>query len=293
MIELKTVKEAAPDPKTGKPRPKSGVSVPYYDLDQSIAVAKAIHEQAGGSCTREQMAQLLKYSGTNNGGFLTRISAAKLFGLVEESGESIRITHRAKNILSPVMPTDADCAKVEAFLSVDFFSKFYERFKGTTLPQEAGIKNLLLNTYSVVPGRIVPSLRSLMDSAEQAGFFKTSGNRSRMIVPLGLTESSNNEKTPVDDTSQTNGNEDANSKRDSKLKSDGTGGGDGGRTPEHDVHRFELPVPGKESVIVLIPKSLDAEDWEMFQEMFSIYVKRWKGYAPKANTPKTNSEQPK
>ena len=45
-----------------------------------------------------------------------------------------------------------------------------------------------------------------------------------------------------------------------------------------DVHRFELPIPGKEPVIVLIPKSLDGDDWAMFQQMFAIYVKRWKGF---------------
>jgi hypothetical protein len=45
-----------------------------------------------------------------------------------------------------------------------------------------------------------------------------------------------------------------------------------------DVHRFELPIPGKPSVVVLIPKSLDGEDWDMFQQMFSIYVGRWKGF---------------
>ena len=184
MAEIKAVKDPAPDPKTGKPRPKSGVSVPYYDITQSIAVATAIHEQGGGSCSREQLATLLKYSGTNNGGFLTRVSAAKMFGFVDESSDTLRVSQRARTILAPVMPADAERAKVDAFLSVDFFAKFYERFKGTTLPQEAGLKNLLENTYAVVPGRLVASLRVLMDSADQAGFFKASGNRSRMVMPL-------------------------------------------------------------------------------------------------------------
>ncbi|URX62043.1 hypothetical protein KR767_18660 [Luteibacter anthropi] len=48
--------------------------------------------------------------------------------------------------------------------------------------------------------------------------------------------------------------------------------------PPEDVHRFEIPIPGKPSVLIHVPKSLDADDWEMFQEMFDIYVKRWKGF---------------
>ncbi len=49
----------------------------------------------------------------------------------------------------------------------------------------------------------------------------------------------------------------------------------------NDVHKFELPIPGKPSVIVLIPKALDGDDWDMFQQMFEIYVKRWKNFKEK------------
>jgi hypothetical protein len=48
--------------------------------------------------------------------------------------------------------------------------------------------------------------------------------------------------------------------------------------PPEDVHRFEIPIPGKPSVVIHVPKSLDADDWAMFQQMFGIYVKRWKGF---------------
>jgi hypothetical protein len=183
MVTIKQ-KESGSDSQAGKPKPKSGTAAPYYDLAQSIVVAQTIHEQGGGACSREQLAPLLKYSGTNNGGFLTRVSAAKMFGLIDESGETLRITDRAKSILSPVIAQDAERAKVEAFLAVDLFRQVFERFKGQMLPQETGLKNLLANTYQVVPGRLVPALRVMMDSAETAGFFKTAGNRSRMVMPI-------------------------------------------------------------------------------------------------------------
>jgi len=56
------------------------------------------------------------------------------------------------------------------------------------------------------------------------------------------------------------------------------------------VLRFELPIPGKPSVQVLVPESLDGDDWDMLSQMFSIYVNRWKGYKP---TGKTSKEETK
>lgn len=49
------------------------------------------------------------------------------------------------------------------------------------------------------------------------------------------------------------------------------------------IHRFEIPIPGKASVTVLVPDSLDADDWEMLTSMFGLYVARWKGYPMKKN----------
>jgi len=46
------------------------------------------------------------------------------------------------------------------------------------------------------------------------------------------------------------------------------------------VERFEIPIPGKASVRVIVPKDLDADDWEMLQSMITVYIKRWKGFKP-------------
>ncbi len=55
--------------------------------------------------------------------------------------------------------------------------------------------------------------------------------------------------------------------------------------PPPGVHRFELPIPGKPSVQVLVPDSMDADDWDMLSQMFGIYVNRWKGYKPPKKEP--------
>jgi Family of unknown function (DUF5343) len=54
---------------------------------------------------------------------------------------------------------------------------------------------------------------------------------------------------------------------------DDEGEDDGG-----DVERFEIPIPGKRSVRVIVPSDLDADDWTMLQSMITVYINRWKGF---------------
>lgn len=60
--------------------------------------------------------------------------------------------------------------------------------------------------------------------------------------------------------------------------------------PPPGIHRFELPIPGKPSVQVLVPDSMDGADWDMLSQMFSIYVTRWKGYTPPSHSKKEPPE---
>lgn len=175
-------KTTAPSPK-GKPRPRADVSFPYYDLDSSVAVAEVLHTQAGGACSRDQIAPLIGYSGTKNGGFLSRIGAAKMFGLIEEAGGVLRLSQLSTKILSPVAANDVQRGKVEAFLGVELFLKVYERFKGQTLPSSTGLENLFRNEYKIGPAQLKTATRVLMESAQSAGFFDAAG-RTRLVLPL-------------------------------------------------------------------------------------------------------------
>ncbi len=182
---VKAVKDAEPDPKKGKPRSKSGVSFPYFDLDASVEVARVIHERAGGMCDRAQLAALLQYSGVANGSFLSRVAAAKMFGLVEDTEDGkLRVAARGRAIVAPISPPQETQARVDAFLGVELFGKVYTQFNGTTLPENVGLKNLLATGYQVVAERIAPTVRVMLNSADQAGLFRATGDRSRMVMPL-------------------------------------------------------------------------------------------------------------
>jgi hypothetical protein len=171
---------------TRGPGPKSGTPYAYFDLNDSLEVARAVHDRGGGSCARDLVAVALGYSTTKSGAFVSRIYAAKAFGLITIAGDSIATTERAISILHPVMESDEIVGRRDAFLAVPLFQKVYEKYKGGPLPQESGLKNLLKTEYGIVEDRIKPALRVMLASAEQAGFFAAAGNKSRMIAPTGI-----------------------------------------------------------------------------------------------------------
>jgi hypothetical protein len=165
-------------------RQRSGTTSPYFDLDSSVKVAEVIHSTGGGFATADQLAAWLSYKTTKSGTFLTRVGAAKQFGLIVSNGKHLVPTERAMKIIAPVMPDDAAKAKAEAFLEIQLFAKVYEQFRGTQLPGDPGLKNLFKTpAYSILPDRVDQAIRVFRASAEQAGFFLTAGDQSRLIQP--------------------------------------------------------------------------------------------------------------
>lgn len=187
MATIKIVKK--PKKAQKKKIARSGIGFPYYNLEASVKVAELVHERGGGGCSPDQLASFLGYSGTNSGTYLTRVASAKMFGLIISQAGIISVTERARDIFTPVMPDDCKKSKVEAFLSVPLFQAIFDKFTGTTLPKTVGLKSLLENQFQIVRARITPALRILMESAEYAGFFETSGDRTRLIKPVMGTNS--------------------------------------------------------------------------------------------------------
>lgn len=200
MLETKAVKSN----KKGDGRSvvgRSGITSPYFDLAASIAVAKIIQQQGAGTSSSQQLAHWLGYKSTNSGTYATRLSAAtKHFGFIENSGDTFVITERAKIILAAATPEDAIAAKIEAFLAVPLFARVYEQFRDTQFPPEVGLKNLFLNTYKILPDRVAQAVRVFLNSAEQAGFFVSNGDRSRLIKPSVKKKSQAFEYTTIPGT---------------------------------------------------------------------------------------------
>ncbi|MDD5585761.1 MAG: hypothetical protein PHY92_02250 [Alphaproteobacteria bacterium] len=240
MTQLKRVN---PEPEIRRVRAQSGTAYPYFNLDTSIKVAAVIHERGGGVCTMDQLASFLGYSGVRNGTFLTRLSAAKLFCLVESQGDRISLTEQAYAIIAPVRPEDAENAKIRAFLAVPLFAQVYEEAKGKTLPPEVGLRNLFEHKYKIVKERIAPAIRVFYESAEQAGFFAlNNGERTKLIMPpVGGIATARGPAQAITAPSAPEGKESP-----TQEKPRG-GGGDGpmGIHPAIIGLLRELPAPGK------------------------------------------------
>jgi hypothetical protein len=162
----------------------SGTRFPVYDLGDSIAVAKLIHERGGGSASDDELAAFLKYKSPRNGAYLGRVGAAKLFGLIEGSAKQYKLTPLAQRILMPYDESQHREGLVEAFLNVPLFKGVYDEYRGKDLPPEFGMKNLLRGKFQIIPARLSNAYRVLMDSAETAGFFATrNGARTHLIMP--------------------------------------------------------------------------------------------------------------
>lgn len=156
---------------------------PKYDLDQSVDVARKIHERgAGSTLSSHELAALLDYSGTNNGAYLNRVAAARLFGLIDGQADAISVTDRAERILRPDYPETAEQARLEAFRIIPLYSAFLEAFRGRELPDSKGMANALVTRFKVPEPEAGQILGRLLRSAGQAGLFRVAGS-GRMIEP--------------------------------------------------------------------------------------------------------------
>lgn len=174
------------DPDAGaKDRKRPAIRYPAYDLADSVAVAKAIHDQGGGVASRDRLAAFLGYSTTNSGAFFGRLAAARLFGLITTRGSDFVITPLAQKVLLPVHPEQVREGLVEAWQNVPLFKEMYEEHDrgGRPLPPEFGMKNLFRSKYGMDARQAADAYRVLMDSAEVAGYFITRNARTHLIIP--------------------------------------------------------------------------------------------------------------
>lgn len=155
---------------------------PRYDLDQSLEVARQLHQRGGGVASGSELAAFLGYKSTNNGAYLSRVASARLFGLVEGQSPTVKVTPLALDILRPDYPESAQRARLNAFSSVPIFRQFLSDYEGKPLPDIQGIRNAL-SRYGMPASDAAPATTRLLESADQAGLFRVAGNRSKMIRP--------------------------------------------------------------------------------------------------------------
>jgi hypothetical protein len=160
-------------------RDRSTIEFPYMDLDNAIEIAKAVH-QAGGTCTKEQLAARMNQSATS-GGFYLRITNAKLFGFVDYERGTMIQTVLGQQVSDP---QQEKAARVQAFLNIPLYKALYEKFKTATLPPAEGLESAI-ETLGVAPKQKDKARQAFQRSAKQAGFFEFGTDK--LVLPTTTT----------------------------------------------------------------------------------------------------------
>ncbi|MBV9783978.1 MAG: hypothetical protein JO264_09180 [Acidisphaera sp.] len=158
---------AAPQSEGGKRvYERSTIEFPYNDLNDSVEIAKAIHQNAGMSCALDQLAAYLHVSMTG-GAFNGRVANAGTFRVAKRSGGMVTLTPVGCRIVDP--STEAE-ARAEAFLSVPLYAAIHDKYRGYTLPPPAALEREMA-LLGVAAKQTDKARQAFMRSAQQAGFF--------------------------------------------------------------------------------------------------------------------------
>ena len=148
-------------------RERSTIEFPYTDLEDAENIVTAVHALGGGSsCEWNTLAGKVG-AAPEGGAFRSRMTAARMFGLLRYEKDQVTLTDLGLRICDP---QQQKAARVGAFLSVPLYAKVYELFNGKTLPPVTGLE-ATIGTLGVVPKQRERARQALQRSAKQAGFF--------------------------------------------------------------------------------------------------------------------------
>lgn len=170
------IKAAADSEAAEGRRERSTISFPYGDLDNAIEVARAINNNAGVSCTVEQLAAYMGQTGTS-GAFRLNLSTARIFGLTELEKGQISLTDLGRRIVDPAQEPRA---RTESFLKVPLYDAIYTRYKQHMLPPAAALEREM-GSLGVSSKQTDKARQAFERSAQQAGFF--AHGRERLVLP--------------------------------------------------------------------------------------------------------------
>ncbi len=219
-VEIGAAKAASEDDKRTNER--STIAFPYGDLNEALAVADAIHEEAGTECSVDQLAAFLKQS-AQSGAFRIKTSTARVFGLIETDKGGVALTALGRQIVDPAHRARA---KAQAFLAVPLYRQIFDKYRGHMLPPVAALHREMAN-MGVAPKQVSKARQAFDRSADQAGFFQH--GRDRLVEPTHKGGAHSDPPTKPTHADRS----DAGSKG-----SGGGGGGGGGDIP--NLHPFIL-----------------------------------------------------
>ena len=174
-------------PVSKQPRGRSTIEFPYADLDDGVAIARAIFDKGGVPLEKDQLAAAVGQPVTS-GAFVAKVHAARLFGLIDYVQGRSKLTDLGFQAVDRD-ESRARKARVKAFLSVPLFARTYEEFRNKQLPpRNEGLEHAFVG-FGVLETRKHNARWAFDRSARQAGFFDN--GEDRLVEPIIAEGNSN------------------------------------------------------------------------------------------------------
>ena len=141
---------------------------PYYPLEHAVEVAQRIYGEGGGSVDKAQLAELLG-KGKGSSALEMRIISAAMFGIVQRHEGKIETTDLGRRVARPMSPDERGNALSEAFDNVELFAAIRKRFAGQPLPDDNGIKVLMVRDLGLPNSQRNDAFNVMIRSAREAG----------------------------------------------------------------------------------------------------------------------------
>jgi hypothetical protein len=163
----------------GRKRERSRIQFPYNDLDEVVKLARAVHDTGGSRATLEQIVKPLGHDNISSGAFRLKLSAARMYGLIDFDGQEVRLTELGRRVVQA--DTEA-AARADAFLTVPLYQEVYDKYKGYALPRDVGLESEM-EALGVSKNTRSKARQIFQRAARQAGFFGQ--GKDRLVAPFG------------------------------------------------------------------------------------------------------------
>lgn len=142
-----------PDKPADKPSGRAQYPFPRKTVEDSLRVPAAIRTSNGGEpFDPQEIAKALNVGG-KTGNFFYLTTASRDYGFTEGTRDSseISLTPLGRQVVYPGSDEEAYAAKLRAFLNVDKFKGVVEHYKGSKLPADEFVRNVLETKFGLDP----------------------------------------------------------------------------------------------------------------------------------------------
>lgn len=169
---------------------------PYLGLRQSLEISHEIYTRMGGSASRDDLAELLGNTPVSSS-FTKKISALRVYGLLEESGNNhYKLTELAYRAVSPNSKLEEARARLEIFRKVIIFSKIHDIYKGKICPEISYLANTIERESGVTKDAKLRWAEAFLEAIEAVGLQSIQGGKTVIRSDVSVAESAIDEGRP-------------------------------------------------------------------------------------------------